>query len=83
MSCYCQRVHQQVVNDHSNLRVLKLSESDSCTYTSSYLYLAFNVHNSVYALFSEAQGEDSTACSVKISFCPFCGRDLRNNQGGH
>lgn len=75
--CYCERVKIEGNKIKGNLKAVLIENSNSYTWTHSSLYLDFNTNSGKYALFSEATGEDGSGCYVGISYCPFCGRDLR------
>lgn len=79
IECYCEQVVKSTKSNGHN-RIIEIDHSKGDEWVYANLYMDYNINNKRYGLFAEAVGEGSDGVYIGINFCPFCGRDLRNNQ---
>lgn len=78
--CYCERIKDDGCQVKGNLKALCIGTNYG-NYASASLYMDYNINNNKYSLFAEATGDGGAGYYVGISYCPFCGKDLRSNKG--
>ena len=73
--CYCERVlNSDQMEGHNKIVCIDVKFHD---WTRAALYMDYNVNNGKYALFAEGNGDGNVGVYIGISYCPFCGKDLR------
>lgn len=76
--CYCEQVLvSDLKNGHNKITCIDVVNHD---WTRAALYMDYNTNSKKFALFAEANGEGNVGIYVGISYCPFCGKNLRRGR---